>query len=139
VDLAPDIIYRIREDKTIDFISSAISQLGWRPEELIGTSFEVLIHPDDREKVGDMLVEKRIGDRRAKNIEVRLLTRNREKQDYALNHSFVEISARGYWDVADSDISRPDKNFLYTLGIARDITTRKKAEEDLRKRTRMAS
>ena len=136
VDLAPDIIYRIREDKTIDFISSAISQLGWRPEELIGTSFEVLIHPDDREKVGDMLVEKRIGDRRAKNVEVRLLTRKREEQDYALSHSFVEISARGYWDVADSDIVRPDKNFLYTLGIARDITTRKKAEADLRESER---
>lgn len=136
VDLAPDIIYRIREDKTIDFISSAVSQLGWRPEDLMGTSFAALVHPDDREKVADMLVEKRIGDRRAKNIEVRLLTRNREKQDYALNHSFVEISARGYWDVADSDISRPDKNFLYTLGIARDITTRKKAEADLRESER---
>ncbi|NLX50621.1 MAG: PAS domain S-box protein [Deltaproteobacteria bacterium] len=136
VDLAPDIIYRIREDKTIDFISSAVSQLGWRPEELIGKSFEEFIHPDDREKVRGLLVEKRIGDRRAKNVEVRLLTRNREEQDYALSHSFVEISARGYWDVADSDITRPDKNFLYTLGIARDITTRKKAEEDLRESER---
>lgn len=136
VDLAPDIIYRIREDKTIDFISSAVSQLGWRSEELIGKSFEELIHPDDRKKVSDVLVEKRIGSRRAKNFEVRLLDRTRGEQDYAISHSFVEISARGYWDVADSEISRPDKNFLYTLGIARDISTRKKAESDLRESER---
>lgn len=136
VDLAPDIIYRIRDDKTIDFISSAVSQLGWRSEELIGKSFEELIHPDDRKKVSDVLVEKRIGSRRAKNFEVRLLDRTQGEQDYAISHSFVEISARGYWDVADSEISRPDKNFLYTLGIARDISTRKKAESDLRESER---
>jgi PAS domain S-box-containing protein len=136
VDLAPDIIYRIRDDKTIDFISSAVSQLGWRSEELIGKSFEELIHPDDRKKVSDVLVEKRIGSRLAKNFEVRLLDRTQGEQDYAISHSFVEISARGYWDVADSEISLPDKNFLYTLGIARDISTRKKAESDLRESER---
>ncbi len=136
VDLAPDIIFRIRDDKTIDFVSLAVLQLGWRPEELTGTPFEEIIHPDDREKVRGVLAEKRTGDRRAKNVEVRLLSRNRQQQDHALSYSFVELSTRGYWDVADREIHRPDKKFLYTLGIARDISMRKRAEADLRESER---
>ncbi len=136
VDLAPDIIFRIRDDKTIDFVSSAVSQLGWSPDELTGTPFEAIIHTDDREKVRGVLAEKRTGNRRAKNVEVRLLSRDWQKQDYALSHTFVELSARGYWDVADSEIHRPDKKFLYTLGIARDISMRKRAEADLRESER---
>lgn len=136
VDLAPDIIFRIRGDKTIDFVSSVVSQMGWRPEELTGTLFEAMIHPDDRDKIRGVLTEKRTGDRRAKNVEVRLLTRPREEQNFALSYSYVELSTRGYWDVADSEIHRPDKKFLYTLGIARDITTRKRAEADLRESER---
>ena len=131
VDLAPDIIYRIKEDGTIDFISTAVQHLGYHPEKLIGMPFEEIVHPADRQKVRDILVEKRIGGRRAKNIEVRLVNGDQEDQDYMLSHSFVELSARGYWDVADSDITRPDKHFLYTLGIAHDVTARKRAEEAL--------
>ena len=132
VDLAPDIIYRIKEDRTIDFISTAVRQLGYQPEELIGRPFEEIIHPDDRPQVHDILVERRIGGRTVKNIEVRLLNKVQGEQGYALSHSFVELSARGYWDVADSEITRPDKHFLHTLGIAHDVTARKQAEDALK-------
>ncbi len=140
VDLTPDIIYRIKEDKTIDFISSAIRQLGYNPEELIGTPFEEIVHPDDRQQVRDILLERRIGDRRTKNLEVRLLNKKQDPQDYSLAHTYIELSARAHWDVPDGEITRSDKHFLYTQGVAHDITMRKHAEEVLKEnatRTRL--
>lgn len=131
VELAPDIIYRIREDRTIDFISGAVRQLGYDPNELIGKPFEEIVHPDDRQRVRRIIVEKRIGPRRMRNIEIRLCHKSHGDQHFALNHSFVELSARGYWNVCDGEITRSDKQFLYTLGIAHDITPRKVTEQAL--------
>jgi PAS domain S-box-containing protein len=131
VELTPDIIYRITEDGTIDYISSAVRQLGYDPADLKGKPMADLLHPDDREMFGHNLVERRIGERRQKHLDVRLMHKNHGSQDYALNFTFVQLSARGYWDVPDHEISRPDKQFLYTLGIAHDITLRKQAAQAL--------
>jgi PAS domain S-box-containing protein len=131
VELTPDIIYRVTEDGAIDYISSAVRQLGYDPAELKGRPMADLLHPDDRKKFGQCLVEHRIGERRQKNLDVRLMHKNNGSQDYALNFTFVQLSARGYWDVPDNEISRPDKQFLYTLGIAHDISLRKQANQAL--------
>lgn len=140
VELTPDIIYRITEDGTIDYISSAVRQLGYDPAELKGSPMADLLHPEDRERFGHHLVERRIGKRRQTHLDVRLMHKNHGSQNYALNFTFVQLSARGYWDVPDSEISRPDKQFLYTLGIAHDITLRKQAAqalEESRKKLRL--
>ncbi len=133
VELTPDIIYRIKEDGSIDYISPAVRQLGYDPADLKGRPMAELLHPDDRKQFGQSMVEHRIGARRQKNLDVRLIHKNHESQDYSLNFTFVQLSARGYWDVRDNEISRPDKQFLYTLGIAHDITHRKLAEKRLEK------
>jgi PAS domain S-box-containing protein len=129
VELTPDIIYRIKQDGTIDFISSAVRQLGYDPAELIGRSMADLLHPQDREKFGQLLVERRIGNRRQKKLDVRLIHNDQGFHDYEISVIFVQLSARGYWDVPDDQISRPDKKFLYTLGIAHDISDLKRAKE----------
>jgi PAS domain S-box-containing protein len=132
VELTPDIIYRITEHGTIDYISSAVRQLGYDPAELKGRPMADLLHPEDRERFAHHLVERRIGNRRQKYIDVRLMHKNNGFQNYALNFTFVQLSARGYWDVSDSEISRPDKQFLYTLGIAHDITQLLQYENELK-------
>jgi PAS domain S-box-containing protein len=129
VELIPDIIYRIKQDGTIDFISPAVRQLGYDPAELIGRPMADLLHPQDREKFGHLLVERRIGDRRQKKLDVRLIHKDQGFHDYEISVIFVQLSARGYWDVPDDQISRPDKKFLYTLGIAHDISDLKQAKE----------
>ena len=128
VELGPDVIYRLSEDGTIVLISRAIEQLGYDREALIGTKFEEIVHPDDRAKVRNRFVERRVGDRAMRDVEVRLLSPRGEPRDYAVSSAVASICARGFWDVPDHQINRPDKTFLYTQGIARDITARKEAE-----------
>ncbi|HOF88761.1 MAG TPA: PAS domain S-box protein, partial [Armatimonadota bacterium] len=147
VELTPDIIYRLHEDGTIAYISSAISQLGYNPDELIGMPFEELIHPDDRQKSPRHFVEYRIGDRRMKDLEVRLVAKAEgalhgrrrrasdppeQARDYAVHFRTIALHARGHWDVPDEEITRKDKSFISTQGIARDVTERKRIEAELR-------
>ena len=133
IDLTPDIIYRLKEDGTILFISQAVQHLGYDPEELIGLPFEEIVCPEDRQKSRDHFVERRIGERRTKNLEVRLLHKERGGCDYDLKFTYLALSARGQWDVPDYAIQEPDKRFLYTQGIARDITERKQLEAERQK------
>ncbi len=148
VELTPDIIYRLNEDGTIAFISAAIGQLGYTPEELIGQPFETLVHPDDYNKTGRGFVEYRIGDRRMKDLEIRLIAKpdseaeqgfgwrasdlTQSSRDYEVLFRTITLHARGHWDVPDTEINRKDKHFISTQGIARDITERKQIEEELR-------
>ena len=133
IDLTPDIIYRLKEDGTILFISRAVQQLGYDPEELIGRPFEEIICPEDRQKSRDHFVERRIGERRTKNLEVRLLNKQQGAFYYELKYTYLTLSARGQWDVPDDAIKDPEKHFLYTQGIARDITERKHLEAERQK------
>ena len=133
IDLTPDIIYRLKEDGTIIFISRAVQQLGYDPEELIGRPFEEIICPEDRQKSRDHFVERRIGERRTKNLEVRLLNKQQGAFYYELKYTYLTLSARGQWDVPDDAIKDPEKHFLYTQGIARDITERKHLEAERQK------
>ena len=130
VDLTPNIIYRLNEEGRIVFISSAVRRLGYDPEELIGVLFKEIVHPDDRGKSWNHFVEQRVGARRTHDLEIRLLTKAQGVQDYELTQRVVTLSAKGQWSVPDFEITRTDKCFLYTQGIAHDITERKKLEEE---------
>jgi len=133
VDLSPDIIYRLDRDGRILFISNAVRQLGYDPEELTGKPFENIVHPEDRRKGPVHFVERRVGSRSMRRLEMRLVTKNKGVQDYSLAQVTVEVSARGKWDVSDHDISTPRKRFLYSQGVARDVTERKRMEEEREK------
>jgi PAS domain S-box-containing protein len=99
IELTPDIIYRLKEDGTILFISPAVRQLGYDPGELIGKPFEEIVFPADRQKSRDHFVERRIGERRTMNLEIRLLNRQQGAAYYELKYTYLTLSARGYWDV----------------------------------------
>jgi len=133
VDLSPDIIYRLDRDGRILFISNAGRQLGYDPEELTGKPFENIVHPEDRRKGPVHFVERRVGSRSMRRLEMRLVKKNKGVQDYSLAQVTVEVTARGKWDVSDHDISTPRKRFLYSQGVARDVTERKRMEEEREK------
>lgn len=154
VETIPDIVYRVNTKGFFTFISASIKSIGYEPDELIGKHFKELIHPDDVEavsranvlseykgkKTGDkkspkLFDERRTGRRATKDLEMRLIPNTQEGENQYTNKRIfslsvnVEVASSGIW----SDLGKPHKKFLGTVGVIREITERKKAEDMLRK------
>lgn len=109
IQTIPDITYELDPDGKFVFVSDAIEQLGYKPEELIGKHFREIIHPDDLKavsrsfvlpkykgkKTGDagspkLFDERRAGVRMTKSLEVRLMVKNKKgaSGDYQLSQVY---------------------------------------------------
>ena len=147
IQIIPDIIYEIDIDGRFAFVNDAIKQLGYNPEELIGKHFSEIIHPDDFESVSRAIVlpkyegkitgdinspklfdERRTDGRVTKNLEVRLVLRN--KEETKIDYSYGELHSSGKWDRPVTD---KDKRLLGSIGVIRDISKRKEIEGYYRK------
>ncbi|MFI5138810.1 MAG: PAS domain S-box protein, partial [Sphingobacteriales bacterium] len=95
----------------ININAAAETILGYKPEELIGTSVYAIIHPDDSEKtkIASMGL---IAGRDLVNFECRYVRKD---------GSIVYLTSSSKWD--------PNEQVSY--GVARDVTERKKVEEAL--------
>ncbi len=130
INTVPDIIYRLDPEGRISFISDSINKYGYSPKELLGKDIYSLIHRDDHERAKCGINERRTGQRRTRQLELRLLTKDQkevcfEASSLALTEPVLQIEAEGLYA---SDEPKPD-DFLGTQGIARDISKRKEAEK----------
>lgn len=153
VQTIPDIVYKIDVDGNFVFVNNAISNLGYNPEELIGKHFSIILNPADIERVsrkkvferlkgqntGDeyapkLFDERRTGTRKTSNLEIRLKRKagsGNETEVVGIHHEIFDIGeviATGQYDIS----RRKDQTKLVgTVGIIRNITERKKTEEQL--------
>ncbi len=133
----PDIIYRLDVEGNIVFISDSVKKYGFNPQELEGRSFFGLLHPEDRKKARYKINERRTGDRRTKSLEVRILTPNNGEVVFESLSKRMEtvvlIEAEGFYKLRKSAETKAafKYQFVGTQGVARDITEKKKAEEEL--------
>ncbi|MEH6627522.1 MAG: EAL domain-containing protein [Motiliproteus sp.] len=129
VNNSPDIIYMLDDKGCFSFINERIhTLLGYEPEELIGCSFSQMIHADDQVKAEFAFKERRTGARASHCIEFRLLHKNNDQDcRYFESQSItIELSSMG---VYGENENQPQKDFIGTYGVVRDVSERKRAEE----------
>jgi|GEM_PF-4241156 len=169
VQTIPDIIYELNEEGNFVFVSDVIKLLGYKPEEIIGKHFKVILHPEDYNLVSREMVlpkykgrktgnfespklfdERRSGKRTTRNLIVRIASKGSivDKSDYRLaeiyssgvwsilmnqddnsiKYYYTEIYSTGKWN---SKKIKDNNKFIGTIGVIRDITIRKKMENEL--------
>jgi len=129
VNNSPDIIYVLNPEGYFTFVGGGIEGLlHFTPEELVGKHFSSIILPGDIEKAQCRFNEKRTDERATKGIELQLMTKQGKDKPFDIRALPVELHAFGMYD---KSVSKADKTFLGTYGVARDITIRKQAEQDL--------
>ncbi len=119
VELTSDIIYTSDKQGNQTFMNDAAFRFLERsPEEVIGHPMISLIHPDDRERTLEKRKELADLDTDVHNFENRYITKSGKALTVLHNVRILK-----------------DKHgkFAGTQGIARDITLRKQAEEELKK------
>jgi len=114
-----DIITEIDLDGTFSYVSPRVYNIfGYRPEEVIGNQFFGYIHPDDMPKIMEAF-EKAVGGEEIVSEEYRI----RHKEGH-----YISVYTKG------SLVKLDDK--IKIVGVIRDITQRKIAEQKLKDHAR---
>ncbi len=129
VGTVPEVIYQIDNKGNFVFVNEAVSSYGFTPGELIGRHISTIIDPEDWPKVEFNLRERRAGDRKTRNVEIRLFSKSNISHDFevsstALTGGTFLLSSEGLY----LDDSESGQEYIGSLGIARDISERKEAE-----------
>ena len=116
VENAPDVIYRIAEDGKITSLNPAFEKItGWSCSEWLGKHFSGIVHPDDLTYAKQGFEEVLKGNSPA-SYELRILSK----------------SGRYVVGELTSAPEFKDGRVIGEFGIVRDITERKRAEEQLK-------
>ncbi|WP_296950982.1 bifunctional diguanylate cyclase/phosphodiesterase [uncultured Massilia sp.] len=131
VDSSPDIIYTLNHEGRFTFINDRAYQLlGYRRDELLGQHYSVVVHEEDLERARYVFNERRVDERAARNVELRLKCHSATGTGHerTFNNTLMTISLNAIgMHVPDQDVRKLE--FFGTYGVARDITDRKRAEE----------
>ena len=124
VEHANDIIYTLSPEGVLTFVSPNWTEiLGHDRSEVIGVNFVPFVHPDDIERCGAFLQRVFETGERQGPIEYRVQRKDGEYRCHTSNAALLDA---------------PDGSKTY-VGIARDITERKQAEDALRDSEAMLS
>jgi PAS domain S-box-containing protein len=134
----PDLFYQLDPEGIITFVNQGVQRYGYLREELIGTNFLEVVHPEDREKAKHALLERRTGKRKTRNLEVRLLKGNQQTAFFSVNsrrldlEPVVSLQTEGLYNGAVKK-----ENFQGTVGIGHDITEKKLLELEIDQREQL--
>jgi diguanylate cyclase (GGDEF)-like protein/PAS domain S-box-containing protein len=130
IESSPDIIYTVDADGRFTFINDQIKSLGFHKDEVISQHYSFLIHEDDIDRAKFVFNERRKDSRTKHNIELRLKCRNTTKafRHFDTNFATIVLKSRGLYIMQEG---RDKEEFLGTYGVARDISDRKRIEEEI--------
>jgi diguanylate cyclase (GGDEF)-like protein/PAS domain S-box-containing protein len=126
---SPDVVYALDDEGRFSFVNARVEQLlGIARDELMGKHYSTLVHEADRERARRVFDERRTGKRASTDTELRLVGRTRadDPLDHRSKVLTVQLNACGLYQGPVSP-----KNFIGSCGFARDITSRKRTEEQI--------
>ncbi len=151
----PDIVFRIDTEGRFTYVNEAVRGIGYAPGDLQGQHFSSILHPEDAAAVsradvlprhagvrtGDqdapkLFDERRTGERATTELEVRLRSRDGTEEKQGVWDRIGEVTACGIYD---STTDEPERRFVGSLGIIRDVTRRRRAEAALIRSERLAA
>jgi diguanylate cyclase (GGDEF)-like protein/PAS domain S-box-containing protein len=129
IDASPDMIYTLNRHACFTFVNDrTCDMLGYTRDELIGRHYSLVVHEDDRELANHAFNERRADERAARNVALRL--NSRQQPDVAPDSDprtiTISLNATGM-HLRRHDQGQPE--FVGTYGIARDVTGHRLAEE----------
>jgi len=122
IEQSPDLIYTLDRAGNFTFVNDRFNRLlGFKREELLGSHYASIVHPEDLKRAEYAFNERRTGKRASNNIELRVRRKNADA------NCTVVLSAVGMYTTPSQGADTP--SFIGTYGVARDISDRKRAEE----------
>ncbi len=128
VNNSPDFIYMLNDRGEFTYVNDLVEKmLGYKRHELLGRHFSTIIHPHNADEIHKFFSEQRSGSRATHSTEIRLRVNPADAQVRSLenNELIVELNAIGLYE----ERGEGEKEFIGTLGSARDITERKRLED----------
>lgn len=121
VNSSPDIIYTLDANGCFTFCNDRVeSLLGYHKETVIGKHFSTFIYAEDLETAQYVMQERRVGDRAARSVEIRV-PHGAESKLLTL-----EFNSFGIYDETGGETP---PSYIGTYGVAKDVTERKKAAQ----------
>lgn len=146
VNLLPDIIYKIDSEGRFTYLNDSISSLGYKPDELIGRHFSVIVHQDDVDSIRlssvlsqagssrpfadppKLFDERRTGHRISKHCVFRLRPKGGSFEGLTGAFSYCELLSVGLYE---DELDEAARNYSGTIGVLRDVTSAKHSDESL--------
>lgn len=130
VDGSPDIIYTLDHQGRFTFVNDRAQQLlGFGRDELIGQHYAVLVHEADMERANYVFNEGRNEFRQSRNVELRLNAKTSDAEPRTFSIELVTLDLGR--DDSSTAFDPRQRRLRGTYGVARDITDRKRADEQI--------
>lgn len=130
VDNSPDLIYILNLAGEFIFVNDAVTKLlGYDKTAMLGKHYSEFIADEDRLKAGYLFNERRRESRSKRSIELRLKCNFADPlKPFEVSTCPIELNSMGIYSV-DSKDTKSVSAYQGTYGVARDISSRKKAEK----------
>jgi len=130
VDNSPDLIYILNLKGEFSFVNDSVTKLlGYDKSDLLGKHYSQFIADEDRMKAEYLFNERRRANRSNRMVELSLKCNSTDPaRPFDVSVRPIELNSMGIYSVDIKD-SKKVVTYQGTYGVARDISSRKKAEK----------
>ncbi len=115
IDNISDVVYQLDAEARFSFVTPSIAPLlGYKPQDLLGSHYAQLLDSRELPQAARRFNERRTGERATRNLQLLLLPRH--LGSHRGDPIAIELNASGLYG--------PQKEFLGTVGVLRDLTSR---------------